>query len=100
MVFWGYILWLVYILWGYVYNQIYTEDICQIFWGCSSADSAGGSDPNATNRLGHPLLGICTSACGVELLVKHAADVNKLSILRRRGEMVGRMLKLEWLDVI
>lgn len=37
------------------------------------------SDPNATNRLGHPLLGICTSAAGVDLLVKHAADVNKLS---------------------
>lgn len=37
------------------------------------------SDPNATNRLGHPLLGICMSAAGVDLLVKHAADVNKLS---------------------
>jgi len=37
------------------------------------------SDPNATNRLGHPLVGTCNSAAGVELLVKHAADVNKLS---------------------
>ncbi|CAK9088675.1 unnamed protein product [Durusdinium trenchii] len=36
-------------------------------------------DPNASNRLGHPLLGICDTAEAVELLVEKRADVNKLS---------------------